>query len=67
MPRLEWGPLFSGTRMRPYRSPPLSAHIVLFGSGLAGLGYELIWTRMLTVGLGHEIVAVPFGWRGARA
>ncbi|MDF2998473.1 MAG: Spermine synthase [Xanthobacteraceae bacterium] len=27
-------------------------------SGFAGLGYEIIWTRMLAVSLGHEIVAV---------
>ena len=31
---------------------------ILFGSGFAGLGYEIVWTRLLTVGLGHEIVAV---------
>jgi spermidine synthase len=27
-------------------------------SGFAGLGYEIIWTRMLANALGHEIVAV---------
>ena len=27
-------------------------------SGFAGLGYEMVWTKMLAVGLGHEIVAV---------
>ncbi|MFG1180943.1 fused MFS/spermidine synthase [Xanthobacter versatilis] len=27
-------------------------------SGLAGLGYEIVWARMLAVALGHEIVAV---------
>lgn len=27
-------------------------------SGFAGLGYEIVWTRMLAVSLGHEIVAV---------
>jgi len=27
-------------------------------SGFAGLGYEMVWTRMLAVALGHEIVAV---------
>lgn len=26
--------------------------------GFAGLGYEMVWTRMLTVGLGHEILAL---------
>ncbi|MFG1203616.1 fused MFS/spermidine synthase [Xanthobacter aminoxidans] len=27
-------------------------------SGFAGLGYEIVWTRMLAVSLGHELVAV---------
>src|SRR5262245_26293013 len=27
-------------------------------SGFAGLGYEIAWTRLLAVSLGHEIVAV---------
>ncbi len=27
-------------------------------SGFAGLGYEIAWTRMLAVSLGHELVAV---------
>jgi spermidine synthase len=27
-------------------------------SGAAGLGYELVWTRLLSVALGHEVVAV---------
>src|SRR5262245_38033943 len=27
-------------------------------SGFAGLGYEIVWTRLLAVSLGHEIVAV---------
>lgn len=27
-------------------------------SGFAGLGYEMVWTKMLAVALGHEIVAV---------
>lgn len=30
----------------------------MFLSGFAGLGYEIAWTRMLAVGLGHEIVSV---------
>ncbi len=33
-------------------------YLVSILSGLAGLGYELAWTRMLAVGLGHEIPAV---------
>lgn len=32
-------------------------YAILFASGFAGLGYELVWTRMLAVGLGHEISA----------
>ena len=35
-----------------------SLHLLLFLSGFAGLGYEVVWTRMLAVGLGHEIVAL---------
>jgi spermidine synthase len=31
---------------------------VLFLSGAAGLGYEMVWTRMLSAALGHEIIAV---------
>jgi spermidine synthase len=27
-------------------------------SGFAGLGYEIVWTRMLSASLGHEIIAV---------
>ena len=33
-------------------------YLLFFLSGAAGLGYELIWTRMLSVVLGHEIVSV---------
>ncbi len=33
-------------------------HGLLFLSGFAGLGYEMVWARMLSVGLGHEIIAV---------
>lgn len=35
----------------------MSAYALMVLSGLAGLGYEVVWTRMLAVGLGHEIVA----------
>ena len=34
------------------------ARTVLFLSGFAGLGYEMLWTRMLSTVLGHEISAV---------
>ncbi|MEL7450017.1 MAG: fused MFS/spermidine synthase [Pseudomonadota bacterium] len=33
-------------------------YAVMMASGFAGLGYEMVWTRMLAVSLGHEIVAV---------
>jgi len=29
--------------------------VILFLSGVAGLGYQIAWTRMLAVGLGHEL------------
>ena len=32
-------------------------YLLIFISGFAGLGYEMIWTRMLSTGLGHEYVA----------
>ena len=32
----------------------------MFLSGFAGLGYEMIWVRALSAGLGHEIVPVLF-------
>jgi spermidine synthase len=33
-------------------------YALFFISGVAGLGYEILWTRMLSVGLGHEIASV---------
>jgi len=33
-------------------------YVLFFLSGVAGLGYEILWTRMLAVGLGHEIVSM---------
>ncbi len=45
----------------------LFAYAVFFLSGIAGLGYEIVWTRMFAVGLGHElpsmlaVVAAFFG------
>ncbi len=33
-------------------------YVLLFFSGFAGLGYEIVWTRLFAVGLGHEIPAV---------
>ncbi|MDX2197390.1 MAG: spermidine synthase [Phycisphaerae bacterium] len=34
-----------------------SIYAIFFLSGVAGLGYELIWTRAFAVGLGHEYPA----------
>ena len=33
-------------------------YLLFFLSGVAGLGYEILWTRMLSAGMGHEIVAL---------
>ena len=33
-------------------------YVLFFISGVAGLGYEILWARMLSAGLGHEIVSV---------
>jgi len=33
-------------------------HAIFFFSGIAGLGYELVWTRMFATGLGHEFPAM---------
>lgn len=35
-----------------------SLYALFFISGIAGLSYEILWTRMLSTGLGHEIVSV---------
>jgi spermidine synthase len=35
-----------------------ACYLLLFLSGLAGLGYELVWTRQLSVALGHEMPAL---------
>ena len=42
---------------RPARSG-FAIALVATLSGFAGLGYEIVWTRMLAVSLGHELVAV---------
>jgi spermidine synthase len=36
----------------------LSLYLFIFLSGVAGLGYEMVWTRMFGLALGHEILAV---------
>jgi len=41
--------------MRPNLLLP---YFLIFLSGVAGLGYEMVWTRMFSTTLGHEVVAV---------
>src|SRR2546426_767353 len=41
--------------------PPLklaALYAVFFLSGVCGLGYQVVWTRMLATGLGHEMPAM---------
>ena len=33
-------------------------YVVFLLSGIAGLGYQLVWTRMFAIGLGHEMPSV---------
>lgn len=44
--------------MNQYRSHHFFLFFLFFLSGAAGLGYEILWTRMLTVSLGHEIISM---------
>src|SRR5262245_19496584 len=41
-----------------YNREFLAVMAVAVLSGFAGLGYEIVWTRCLSVSLGHEIIAV---------
>ena len=44
-----------------YQMPKMKSfflYALFFLSGAAGLGYEILWTRMLSISLGHEIVSV---------
>jgi spermidine synthase len=36
----------------------VALYVITVFCGLAGLGYEIVWTRMLSVALGHEILSV---------
>ncbi len=40
------------------RSLILLTYAAFFGSGVAGLGYQIVWARMFSVGLGHELPSV---------
>jgi spermidine synthase len=44
--------------MRQTKFQITALYALLFLSGFAGLGYEIVWTRLFAVGLGHEIPAV---------
>jgi spermidine synthase len=44
--------------MRQPKFQVKALYFLLFLSGFAGLGYEIVWTRLFAVGLGHEIPAV---------
>ncbi|MBA55094.1 MAG: spermidine synthase [Pseudomonadales bacterium] len=48
-------PTLTGTVRQPSR---LLFYGVVMVSGFAGLGYQMLWTKMLAVALGHEILAV---------
>jgi spermidine synthase len=41
-----------------HRQRVLGLLALFFVSGFAGLGHEMVWTRMLGLGLGHEMAAV---------
>src|SRR5882762_103798 len=40
------------------RLRPPSLYLVFFFSGSAGLGYQMVWSKMFANGLGHEMPAV---------
>ena len=40
--------------MRP-RVMPFLFYALFFFSGSAGLGYQMVWSKMLATGLGHEM------------
>jgi len=37
---------------------PVAALLIFFLSGIAGLGYQIVWTRLFAVGLGHEVPSI---------
>ncbi|MEO0998139.1 MAG: fused MFS/spermidine synthase [Pseudomonadota bacterium] len=42
----------------PARRGGAALYAIMVLSGFAGLGYEMVWSKMLAVALGHEIVSV---------
>ena len=38
--------------------PIFFLHLLFCLSGIAGLGYQLVWTRLFSVSLGHEVPSV---------
>src|SRR5262249_25021179 len=57
--RSDWGPrTWPPVDSRVMLKQALLITAIACLSGFAGLGYEIVWTRMLAVSLGHEIVAV---------
>lgn len=44
--------------MRQRRLHIAALYSLVFLSGFAGLGYEMVWTRLFAVGLGHEMPAM---------
>ena len=36
----------------------VTLYLVFLLSGIAGLGYQIVWTKMFTIGLGHEMPSV---------
>ena len=35
-----------------------AVYAIFLSSGIAGLGYQIVWTKMFAVGLGHELPSV---------
>lgn len=44
--------------MSPPGRPRWPIHALFFCSGMAGLGYQIVWSRMFAAGLGHEMPSV---------
>ena len=59
-PRFRFFDFFRKGSMSGSTTRPASAcsYLIFFLSGVAGLGYEIVWTRMFSVGLGHEMPGV---------